>query len=99
MLEGLLFWGPTDKDQGWPSSSKTLRCSTAARFQENWLALSRPFAAICEVMCLSDQEIKLSVSSYVKPDGSMVSKPLEDMFLFMDRQEFMANMIVKPLDE
>jgi acetolactate synthase-1/2/3 large subunit len=61
--------------------------------------LSSPKAAICEVMCLSDQEIQPSVSAYVKPDGSMVSKPLEDMYPFLDRQEFLANMIVKPLDE
>ncbi len=61
--------------------------------------LGFPKAAICEVMCLSDQEIKPSVSAYVKPDGSMVSKPLEDMYPFLNRQEFLANMIVKPLDE
>jgi len=58
-----------------------------------------PRAAICEVMCLADQEIKPSVSAYVKPDGSMVSKPLEDMYPFLERREFLANMIVKPLDE
>ena len=61
--------------------------------------LAFPKAAICEVMCLADQEIKPSVSAYVKPDGSMVSKPLEDMYPFLDRREFLANMIVKPLDE
>jgi acetolactate synthase I/II/III large subunit len=58
-----------------------------------------PRAATCEVMCLADQEIKPSVSAYVKPDGSMVSKPLEDMYPFLERREFLANMIVKPLDE
>ncbi len=34
-----------------------------------------------------------------RPDGSMVSKPLEDMWPFLDREEFLANMIVRPLDE
>jgi hypothetical protein len=26
----------------------------------------------------------------------MVSKPLEDMFPFLDRKEFMENMVIKP---
>ncbi len=34
-----------------------------------------------------------------KPDGSMVSKPLEDMWPFLDREEFLANMIVPPVSE
>ncbi|MGB6973075.1 MAG: thiamine pyrophosphate-binding protein [Terracidiphilus sp.] len=37
------------------------------------------------------------LQSYQKPDGSMVSKPLEDMFPFLPREEFLENMIVKPL--
>ena len=37
--------------------------------------------------------------SYQKPDGSFVSRPLEDMFPFLPREEFLANMIVKPLEE
>lgn len=67
--------------------------------QEIHNVLNYPKAAICEVMCLREQEIIPSVSSYVKSDGTMVSKPLEDMYPFLDRQEFLDNMIVKPLDE
>ena len=29
----------------------------------------------------------------------MVSKPLEDLFPFLPREEFLANMIVKPLED
>jgi len=29
----------------------------------------------------------------------MGSKPLEDLFPFLPREEFLANMIVKPLEE
>lgn len=61
--------------------------------------LASPKAAICEVMCLRDQEIMPTVSSYVRSDGSMVSKPLEDMYPFLDRKEFYAEMIIPPLDE
>jgi acetolactate synthase-1/2/3 large subunit len=34
-----------------------------------------------------------------RPDGSMVSKPLEDLWPFLEREEFYANMIVEPLEE
>lgn len=54
---------------------------------------------ILEVMCPQNQEIIPTASSKKLPDGRMVSKPLEDMYPFLDRAEFLANMIVKPLDE
>jgi acetolactate synthase-1/2/3 large subunit len=56
-------------------------------------------AVICEVMCISDQEIVPTVSSKKLDDGRMVSKPLEDMYPFLDREEFMSNMLVKPCEE
>lgn len=54
---------------------------------------------ILEVMCPQNQEIIPTASSKRLPDGRMVSKPLEDMYPFLDRTEFLANMIVEPLDE
>jgi acetolactate synthase-1/2/3 large subunit len=54
---------------------------------------------ILEVMCPQNQEIIPTASSKKMPDGRMVSKPLEDMYPFLDRTEFLANMIVKPLEE
>ena len=54
---------------------------------------------ICEIMTHSDQLIIPTVSSVKKKDGTMVSKPLEDMFPFIDRDEFLSNMIIKPLKE
>lgn len=54
--------------------------------------------AICEVMTPCDQEIIPTVSSQKREDGSMVSKPLEDMYPFLDRNEFLSNMIIRPLD-
>lgn len=66
-------------------------------------ALAKLMAAtgpmILEVMCPQNQEIIPTASSKKMPDGRMVSKPLEDMYPFLDRTEFIANMIVKPLDE
>jgi acetolactate synthase-1/2/3 large subunit len=46
-----------------------------------------------------DQPIGPRASSAVKPDGSMVSKPLEDLWPFLQRDEFLSNMIIPPLDE
>lgn len=61
--------------------------------------LSYPQAVLCEVICMRDQEIIPSVASYKKEDGTMVSRPLEDMYPFLDREEFKREMIVKPLPE
>jgi acetolactate synthase-1/2/3 large subunit len=54
---------------------------------------------LCEVMISPDQFTSPKVSSMQRPDGSMVSKPLEDLWPFLDREEFRANMIVPPLEE
>lgn len=58
-----------------------------------------PHAVICEVMCPPNQEIIPTVASVRKEDGTMVSKLLEDMYPFLDREEFLSNMIVPPLEE
>lgn len=54
---------------------------------------------LCEVICIRDQEIIPAVSSLKKDDWTMVSKPMEDMYPFLDRKEFLDNMIIKPLEE
>lgn len=54
---------------------------------------------ICEVIVPSDQEVVPAVSSLKKPDGTIVSKPLEDMYPFLDRDVFLNEMIVAPIEE
>jgi acetolactate synthase-1/2/3 large subunit len=54
---------------------------------------------VCDVNVLPDEVRGPRVQSHQKPDGSFVSKPLEDLFPFLPREEFLANMIVKPLPE
>ena len=54
---------------------------------------------VCEVWTPPDEPRAPSLSSMQRPDGSMVSKPLEDLWPFMDRQEFLSNMIVPPIEE
>lgn len=54
---------------------------------------------ICEIFCPEYQEIIPTVSSVKNKDGSMVSKPTEDMYPFLDRKEFNDEMFIKPIDE
>jgi len=53
---------------------------------------------ICEIMTPKKQLIIPTVASEKKDNGTMVSKPLEDMYPFLDRYEFKSNMIIKPLE-
>jgi acetolactate synthase-1/2/3 large subunit len=61
--------------------------------------LDYPKAVVCEVVCIRDQQIVPTVSSVQKEDGTLVSKPLEDMYPFLEREEFYKEMIIKPLPE
>jgi acetolactate synthase-1/2/3 large subunit len=54
---------------------------------------------LCDINVLPDEVRAPRLQSYQKPDGSFISKPLEDLFPFLPREEFLANMIVKPLPE
>jgi len=58
-----------------------------------------PGPVICEVVTIPDETRAPRVSSSQRPDGSMVSRPLEDMWPFLDRDEFRANMLVPPIEE
>ena len=60
--------------------------------------LDTPGPVVCDVMVIPDEPRAPRVSSMQRPDGSMVSMPLEDMWPFLDREEFHRNMIVPPLD-
>ena len=62
-------------------------------------ALAYDGPVICEVIVDPSEPTMPKLASAVKPDGTMVSKPLEDLWPFLDREEFLGNMIVKPLDE
>ena len=54
---------------------------------------------ICEIICPENQEIIPTTASMRKEDGTMVSKPLEDMYPFLDREEFKKEMINKIIEE
>jgi acetolactate synthase-1/2/3 large subunit len=54
---------------------------------------------VCNVRLISDEVRAPRVSSMQRPDGSFVSKPLEDLWPFLDRDEFEQNMLVAPVVE
>jgi acetolactate synthase-1/2/3 large subunit len=54
---------------------------------------------VCDVNVIADEVRAPRLQSMQKPDGSFVSKPLEDLFPFLSREEFLANMIVEPLPD
>jgi acetolactate synthase-1/2/3 large subunit len=56
--------------------------------------LSRPGPVVCDVHAIPDEIRMPRLSSVQRADGSFVSKPLEDLWPFLDREEFLANMLV-----
>lgn len=46
---------------------------------------------VCEVMLETDYIFSPKLSSEKLPDGRIISKPLEDMYPFLDREEFKEN--------
>ena len=54
---------------------------------------------LCDVHIIPDEMRAPRVTSTQRPDGSFVSKPLEDLFPFLDRKEFRENMIVDPIED
>jgi acetolactate synthase I/II/III large subunit len=54
---------------------------------------------LCELMMDPFEMLGPKVSSYKKDDGSIVSKPLEDLYPFLDREEFLSNMLIKIVEE
>jgi acetolactate synthase-1/2/3 large subunit len=54
---------------------------------------------VCDVHAIPDEIKAPRVTSIQRADGSFVSKPLEDLWPFLDRDEFAQNMIVEPVKE
>lgn len=57
------------------------------------LAMQGPI--VCEVRLVPDYKFEPKLSSVKLPDGRIISKPLEDMFPFLERSEFLKNMLIQ----
>lgn len=60
------------------------------------LAETGPF--VCEIIMPDNQPLIPRVSSLLKSDGTIVSPPLEDLYPFLNRDEFLENMIIEPVE-
>lgn len=60
--------------------------------------LSYPETILCVVKLDPEEKMYPKVASEKKEDGTMVSKSLEDMYPFLDRDEFKKNMIINSLE-
>ena len=49
---------------------------------------------VCDVIVPREQEVIPTVASRVNDDGTMSSRPLEDMYPFLDREEYQNNMFI-----
>ena len=67
--------------------------------QEIRAVLEMDGPVVCDVNVIPDEVRAPRLQSMQKPDGSFVSKPLEDLFPFLAREEFHANMIVATLPD
>lgn len=61
--------------------------------------LGKKGPALIEVMITTDMEIIPTNASLMRDDGVLISKPLEDMYPFLERNEFLQNMIIQPVEE
>jgi acetolactate synthase I/II/III large subunit len=61
--------------------------------------LSLPGPVVCDVQVIPDEIRMPRLSSMQRADGSFISKPLEDLWPFLDREEFRANMLVPITEE
>ena len=68
-------------------------------FEDLRKVIETPGPLVCEIMAIPDEVRAPRLSTVQKPDGSIVSRPIEDLWPFLDREEFHANMIVPPLED
>jgi acetolactate synthase-1/2/3 large subunit len=60
--------------------------------------LGRGGPLVCDTYVLPDEVRGPRLSSVQRADGSFVSKPLEDLYPFLSREEFLSNMLI-PVEE
>lgn len=61
--------------------------------------LDYPGPIVCEVMFPVDGRLEPKITAKLLKDGSMVANPLEDLWPFLDREEFQQNMIINLWEE
>lgn len=76
-----------------------IRISSTEELKEKIdVALNSPGPVICNVIVDKTCVVSPRTSSKIMSDGSMKSTPLEDMFPFLPREEFLRDMIIPVLE-
>ena len=101
----LVAEGPTSKVP-FPNLQKVVEAFDLQYYKMGSIAAAREilpkvFAdakpVVVEVISLPLQEIIPTSQSMIREDGTIVSKPLEDMYPYLPREEFCQEMQIKPL--
>lgn len=99
--------GPESKDLSFPDFEKLSKAfgyeyfgahSNADMKKAVDNALACKGAAFCEIFVSSTQNFEPKSATKRLPDGTLVSPPLEDLAPFLEREEFLSNMIIKPIE-
>ena len=67
--------------------------------QQLELFLQQEGPALCEVMITDEFEFGPKVASLAMPDGRLVSQPLENMWPFLPREEYLDNLLIPEWNE
>ncbi|HPL68461.1 MAG TPA: thiamine pyrophosphate-binding protein [Smithellaceae bacterium] len=74
---------------------KAIRIHDASELQAKVKeALEFPGPVVCDVMVIPGFKVSPKVAAQRREDGTMVSKPLEDQWPFLDRKELASNMMI-----
>lgn len=61
--------------------------------------IEHPGPVLCDVLIPNDEPRIPSLSTVQTSDGRMVSRPMEDLYPFLDRAEFQTNMIIPIVED
>lgn len=100
--------GPESGDLSFPSYKKLAEAFGYPYYEANSNAsmkeavdnmLKSDGPAFCEIFVSPKQNFEPKSATKRLEDGSLVSPPLEDLAPFLPREEVLANMIIKPVEE
>ena len=100
--------GPESGDLSFPSYKKLAEAFGYPYYEANSNAsmkeavdntLNSDGPAFCEIFVSPKQNFEPKSATKRLEDGSLVSPPLEDLAPFLPREEVLANMIIKPVEE
>lgn len=60
--------------------------------------LNDPSPLFCEIFVSPNQLFEPKSATKKLPDGTLLSPPLEDLYPFLDREELLENLFIKPLE-